>query len=91
MGLIERERIRKRVAAALKGEEYSVIEMAHDLERLATHPVWKQADQCAQDLEGAVGALEKIAILAAARGGRTDEERVQVLADIHLIAKQGGH
>jgi hypothetical protein len=57
MSLIERERIRRRVAAALEGEEYSVIEMAYDLERLATHPVWEQADCCASELEGAVTDL----------------------------------
>lgn len=56
----ERERIRKRVAAALDGEEYSVVEMAHDLERLATHPIWEQQDRSAQLVELLCDALEEI-------------------------------
>lgn len=41
----DRERVRRRIKAALDGEEYSVIEMAADLERLATHPVWEQSER----------------------------------------------
>jgi hypothetical protein len=37
----DRERVRRRIAAATFGRGYSVMEMAHDLERYATHPVWE--------------------------------------------------
>lgn len=56
----ERERISRRVAAALNGETYSVVEMAHDLERLATHPIWEQQDQAAQTIEMLADALEEV-------------------------------
>jgi hypothetical protein len=68
----ERDRVRRRVAAALKGEEYSIVEMAHDLERLATHPVWVEHDQAAQEVEHMHGAL--VAIANALGGGRINWE-----------------
>jgi hypothetical protein len=47
------------------------------------------ADARADQLAGAVKALEEIAKLAKPRDGRTDEERVQALADIHFLATRG--
>jgi hypothetical protein len=41
----DRDRVRRRIAAALSGRGYSVTEMAHDLERYTTHPVWEQMER----------------------------------------------
>ena len=57
---VDRERIRRRVAAAFEGERYSVVEMAYDLERLATHPIWEQSNRAAADTEMLCEALEEI-------------------------------
>jgi hypothetical protein len=90
MGVIEREDV-------IDDAMHEIAMRVQDADGEPMDPAWRRefaeavVGRLADELVGALGALEKIAILAAARGGRTDEERVQVLADIHLIAKQGGH
>jgi hypothetical protein len=41
----DRARVRRRIDRALDGESYSVTELAHDLERYATHPVWEMVER----------------------------------------------
>jgi hypothetical protein len=75
MNLLEREAIARKVEQALEGEEYSIIEMAHDLIRLARHPVWEEHDRMAGLLDGgdagAVGRYE--AALREIASGKVDE------------------
>jgi len=47
---IDREAVRRRLAKIENGD-YSVVEMAADLERLARHPVWERFDKLAGELD----------------------------------------
>jgi hypothetical protein len=45
-----RRRIQRRLHRIEDGD-YSVVEMAHDLERLATHPIWQQMEDAVVEAE----------------------------------------
>jgi hypothetical protein len=77
----EHERVRRRIQAALKGEEYSIAEMAADLERLT--------DQLAGAVDALYTAHDFIGRVSKWTGD-TEDEQAEVLAEIARHLPQGG-
>lgn len=89
----DRHRVRRRIDAALDGEDYSVTEMAHDLERLATHPVWEQSERVANEAESAYeqGVSDAVKWLRAAADRCTDNyARTLLNGNAHGLAAAFG-
>jgi hypothetical protein len=61
MRLSDREAIARKVEQALEGKEYSVVEMAYDLIRLARHPVWEEHDRMAGELKELTPGIAAVA------------------------------